>query len=89
MEKNTPPKIDDTWYFRGKFMENLPLLEDGEYLWHKVQNCKRCGAKKTVKKCLWGHPTKVRSRWACTKCEWKYYHPQDIPEWMFIGAEDI
>ena len=31
----------------------------------------------------------VRSRWACTKCEWKYYHPQDIPEWMFIGAEDI
>ena len=52
MEKNSPPKIDDTWYFRGKFMENLPLLRDGEYLWHKVQNCKRCGAKKTVKKCL-------------------------------------
>ena len=106
MEKNYPPKIDDTWYFRGKFMENLPLLQDGEYLWHKVQNCKRCGAKKTVKKCLWGHPTQeafesgewaimgccmepVRSRWACTKCEWKYYHPEDIPEYMFIGAEDI
>ena len=45
MTKNSPPKIDDTWYFRGKFMENLPLLQDGEYLWHKVQNCKRCGAK--------------------------------------------
>ena len=52
MDKNSPPKIDDTWYFRGKFMENLPLLQDGEYLWHKVQNCKRCGAKKTVKKYL-------------------------------------
>ena len=48
MEKNSPPKID-TWYFRGKFMENLPLLQDGEYLWHKVQNCMRCGAKKSVK----------------------------------------
>ena len=46
MEKNSPPKIDDTWYFRGKFMENLPLLQDGEYLWHKVQNCRRCGAKR-------------------------------------------
>ena len=62
--------------------------------------------KKTVKKCLWGHPTQeafesgewaimgccmepVRSRWACTKCEWKYYHPQDIPEYMYVGAEDI
>ena len=95
MQKNFPPKIDDTWYFRGKFMENLPLLQDGEYLWHKVQNCRRCGAKKTVKKCLWGHPTQeafesgewaimgccmepVRSRWACTKCEWKYYHPGNI-----------
>ena len=32
---------------------------------------------------------RVRSRWACTKCEWKYYHPQDIPENMYIGAEDI
>ena len=32
---------------------------------------------------------RVRSRWACTKCEWKYYHPQDIPEYMYIGAEDI
>ena len=78
----------------------------GLFYWHKVQNCKRCGAKKTVKKCLWGHPTqeafesgewaimgccmeRVRSRWACTKCEWKYYHPQDLPEYIFIGAEHI
>ena len=75
-----------------------------ENIWHKVQNCKRCGAKKTVKKCQWGHPTKeaydsgewvimgccmqpITSRWACTKCEWKYYHPEDIPGYMFIEEE--
>ena len=38
-------------------MENLPLLQDGEYLWHIVQDYKRFGAKKTVKKYLWGHST--------------------------------
>ena len=106
MAQNAPPAIDDTWYFRGQLMEKLPLLEDGEYLWHKVQNCKRCGAKKTVKNCLWGHPgpeafesgewaimgfTKEipESRWACTKCNWRYYHPADIPEYMLIEGEKI
>ena len=58
MEKKSRPRIDDNWYFRGKFMGNLLLLEYGEYLWHKVQNSKKCGAKKTMKKCQWGHPTK-------------------------------
>ena len=104
MDKTSPPTIDDTWYFRGQLMKKLPLLKDGEYIWHKVQNCKKCGAKKTVKKCLWGHPTKeaydsgewaimgccmhpITSRWACTKCEWKYYHPEDIPGYMFIEEE--
>ena len=46
MAKNSPPKIDDTWYFRGQLMQKLPLLKDGEYIWHKVQNCKKCSAKK-------------------------------------------
>ena len=46
MDKNSPPKIDDTWYFRGKFMENLPLLQDGEYLWHKFKIVKDVVLKK-------------------------------------------
>ena len=77
MAKNSPPAIDDTWYFRGQLMEKLPLLEDGEYLWHKVQNCKRCGAKKTVKNCLWGHPSPEAfesGEWAIMGCS------KEIPE---------
>lgn len=77
MAKNSPPAIDDTWYFRGQLMEKLPLLEDGEYLWHKVQNCKRCGTKKTVKNCLWGHPGPEAfesGEWAIMGCS------KEIPE---------
>ena len=49
MEKNSPPKIDDTWNFRGKLMENCYPLFDGEYRWHKIQNCPRCKAKQSIK----------------------------------------
>jgi len=47
MKKNSPHKIDDTWYFRGKLMENCYPLFDGDYRWHKIQNCPKCIAKKS------------------------------------------
>ena len=57
MEKNSPHKIDDTWYFRGKLMESCYPLFDGEYRWHKIQNCPQCKAKKSIKPCIWGMPS--------------------------------
>ena len=57
MTKNSPPKIDDTWYFRGKLMEYCYPLFDGEYRWHKIQNCPKCKAKKSIKPCIWGMPS--------------------------------
>ena len=53
MTKNSPPKIDDTWYFRGKLMESCFPLFDGEYIWYKIQDCPQCKAKKSIKPCIW------------------------------------
>ena len=53
MTKNSPPKIDDTWYFRGKC---YPLF-DGEYRWHTIHNCPRYKAKKSIKPGIWGMPS--------------------------------
>ena len=57
MKKQTPPHIYDTWYFRGKMMENCYPLREGEYRWYKIQNCPMYKAKKSIKPCLWGMPT--------------------------------
>ena len=57
MEKNFPPQIDDTWYFRGQLIRKLPLLKDGENNGTKFRIVKNV-ALKNSKKYLWGHPTK-------------------------------
>ena len=60
MEKNndekSPPKIDNTWYFRGKLMENCYSLFNREYRWHKIYNCPRYKAKKSIKPCICAMP---------------------------------
>ena len=71
MKKQTPPHIDDTWYFRGKMMENCYPLREGEYRWHKIQNCPMCKAKKSIKPCLYGMPTAEAAhsgKWAIMGC---------------------
>ena len=44
--KQAPPHIDDTRYFRGKMMGNCYSLREGDYKWHKIQNCPNFKAKK-------------------------------------------
>ena len=56
MKRKDPTPIDDTWYFRGQMMKNVMKLYEGEYRWHKIQNCPRCKLKKGIKPCLWGYP---------------------------------
>ena len=55
--KKEPQKIDDGGYFRGRMMQYCYKLFSGEYRWHKIQNCPKCKAKKSIKPCLWGMPT--------------------------------
>jgi len=61
--------IDDTWYFRGKLMENCYPLFDGEYRWHKIQNCPKCQAKKSIKPCIWGMPSAEDLQITKTECK--------------------
>ena len=49
MKRKDPTPIDDTWYFRGQMMKNVMKLYEGEYRWHKIQNCPRCKLKKGIK----------------------------------------
>ena len=71
MKKQTSPDIDDTWYFRGQMMKNVMKLYEGEYRWHKIQNCPMCKAKKSIKPCLFGMPTAEvahSGKWAIMGC---------------------
>ena len=83
MKKQTPPDIDDTWYFRAQMMKNVMKLYEGEYRWHKIQNCPMCKAKKSIKPCLFGMPTAEAAhsgKWACVECNYKIYYPPDCLE---------
>ena len=55
--KKEPQKIDDGGYFRAQMMQYCYELFSGEYRWHKIQNCPKCKAKKSIKPCLWGMPS--------------------------------
>ena len=83
MKKQTPPDIDDTWHFRGQMMKNVMKLYEGEYRWHKIQNCPRCKLKKGIKPCLFGMPTAEAAhsgKWAIMGCTLE----EPSPKWACV-----